>query len=112
MGSGYKRQFRRERYDKNPFCPQCGVKMILPEDLPKRKKNSNMPAYYPDNMCTYEHIHSKLNENRGKVSCCNKVLCNKCNHEFGEIEYCNLGIEAIRERIDILPALKPRGFWL
>ena len=69
-------------YLKNPYCPSCGVKMILPEDLPK--DNSGNLVYEPDNMCTYEHVCSRLEGSKRKYNRkSNIILCKKCNAKLG-----------------------------
>lgn len=76
---------RQRLYDANNFCIFCGVKMIMPDVIPR---NSGGLSFYPDNMVTLEHLitkwdpmrrHPKPGENR--IIIC----CNKCNSERGEI---------------------------
>lgn len=68
--------------------------MVLPEDLPNYGPKMK---YLPDNMCTFEHIHSRLNPLRG-VPFPNTILCNKCNQEENNIDMLSVGIDELRER--------------
>jgi len=65
-------------YLKNPYCPECGVFMILPEDVP----GSTQKQLQPDNMCTYEHIFDRNDPDR-KANKRNRILCKKCNNSSG-----------------------------
>jgi hypothetical protein len=78
----------------NPYCPRCGVKMILPEDLPNYGPKLKV---IPDNMCTLEHVHSRLNPLRG-VPFPNTILCAKCNHEEGRKDELTAGINELHRR--------------
>lgn len=66
-------------YRKNPYCPICGVFMVLPMDVPK----SGDRQLAPDNMCTYEHIFNKNEPSRKFNKSCNRILCRKCNNGLG-----------------------------
>ena len=93
----FKRQQKRRKrlFNENPYCHICNVKMILPNG-----KNSNLK-----NLCTLEHICSRLNPARtekwvskeryiGKTT----ILCKKCNNDKGNREYNNLPIEELWRR--------------
>ena len=96
---GNRHTFRKRLYDKNPYCPRCGVEMILPEDLPRHPRKVYEPTVHPDNMCMYEHKYSRLNKKRGtRDESQNSILCRKCNNELGKIEENKLTIEELRKR--------------
>lgn len=93
------RRRRNALYKQSPYCRQCGVFMVRPEDLPKKSKYSNVVAFQPDNMCTLEHTVSKLQPNRQEyVYCRNTILCRKCNEENARKEIEQLPIEELRRR--------------
>src|SRR3972149_5057373 len=85
---------RRKLYHNNPYCPRCGILMILPEDLtdygPKMKN-------LPENMCTIEHTFSRLDALRQQPFP-NSILCNKCNNEVGKLDEKNIGLNELRIR--------------
>ena len=54
------RRRRIKLYEKNPYCPECGTLMFLPEDVPQ----SGERQFQPDNMCTFEHIYGRANNDR------------------------------------------------
>lgn len=66
----FKRNFVKKWVERDPFCPQCGVEMVLPKGFD-----------YRDNIATYEHEYSRYNPKRGKVKGKNLVICKKCNVE-------------------------------
>jgi hypothetical protein len=84
----HKWRFKQREYKKFPFCPRCGVKMVL--------LRTDSP-FLPDNMVTLEHCFTK---NPHEVKKRRRaylereddglkrwmILCRKCNHERGEEE--------------------------
>ena len=97
MGSTSRfRKMLAKLYNKNPYCPKCGVFMILPEDIPDKKPG--VKKNVPDNMCTYEHSQPRCSPYRlGTIPNKNGILCKKCNEIKGyndEIKY--LGIDGMR----------------
>lgn len=95
-----KKRFVKRMYELNPYCTQCGVKMILPEDLPRVSGSSNRIKYFPPNTCTYEHKFIKLHPDRKKNDHSkNSILCKKCNEENGNKQCIELlGVEGIKLR--------------
>ena|SRR5579859_5848124 len=93
-----KKRFVKKHYLVNPYCVQCGVKMILPEDLPKNK--GGIIKYFPPNTCTYEHKFIRLHpERKDRVEKKNYILCKSCNEKNGNEQCLELiGIEGMRER--------------
>lgn len=88
---------RDKLYYQNPYCPRCGVEMILPKDIPKNKKG--YLKYEPDNLCTLEHKYTRFEEKRGSKKNSNGILCKKCNREVAaEKEINMLSIEERRRR--------------
>jgi hypothetical protein len=95
-------------YAENPDCPFCGVRMILPEDIGfdlRRDGRGEMRQFIKaelDNMCTIEHIYSKLNplRNSPEIKDMPKymICCKKCNNARGRAEEAALGIEVLRQR--------------
>jgi hypothetical protein len=80
-----KKRFVKREFYKNPFCPQCGVLMVLPETIPQHAPGKI--KIWPLNTATYEHVHSRLNPNRGiREVTKNKILCLKCNNENGRLD--------------------------
>ena len=79
---------RTKLYEQNPFCPDCNVKMILPEEIGFNVTKSGVRKlkYTPDNLCTIEHKYSKVNPQR-KEPVNNEmrwlICCKKCNGERG-----------------------------
>jgi hypothetical protein len=82
-------------YDKNPYCPICGVLMILPEDLAVNQYGKI--KYFPDNTCTYEHLFTRADARR-KSNRRNMILCRRCNNKLNDIEMSQMPIEELWER--------------
>lgn len=78
-------------YKVNPHCPECGVKMILPKDVPGIISVSGNVTllWHPDNMATYEHVFVRAHPlrnlaNKDKLfGHKNRLLCKKCNRILG-----------------------------
>ncbi len=80
---------RNKLFGKNPFCPDCKIKMILPEDvgfitLPDGNRKLKI---IPKNLCTIEHKYT-VNDPRRYLKNHNKeerwsILCVKCNNDRG-----------------------------
>ena len=96
-------QRRKRLFKKNPYCVHCGVKMILPEEIGYINQSNNRRKLksYPDNLCTIDHIFSKVHPlkisgelKKGKTIIC----CSKCNNRKGNEDVQKLGIEEIRKR--------------
>lgn len=87
------KNLRKRLYEIDPLCPFCGVKMILPQDVPHQT--------YPDNLCTIEHIYSRFNPKRSKPNLNGErrrmICCRKCNMARGRKEELALGIEGLKE---------------
>lgn len=85
-------------FNKNPYCPQCNVLMVLPETVPKDAKGRI--KVWPDNTCTYEHARSRIDPLRKKHEPYrNSILCLKCNNEKGAMDVQRfLSIDDQRER--------------
>lgn len=98
-----KKRFVKRMYEANPYCPQCGVKMILPEDLPKDKSNPPRIKYFPPNTCTYEHKFIRLHPDRkNQEANKNFILCKQCNELNGSKQCLEiLGEEGIKERAQL-----------
>lgn len=77
------RGFVRRKYTLNPFCPECGVKMVLVDELPGYKIGKSRIKHFPPNTCTYDHTYSRLDLNRGVGNYTNSIMCYKCNHAKG-----------------------------
>ena len=71
-----KKRFVKKHFQKNPFCPQCGVLMILPEMVEGYPKVN----HYPKNLAVYEHTNTRVNPLRGEPTL-NRIVCWKCNQE-------------------------------
>jgi hypothetical protein len=94
------RKIRNKWYAQNPYCPNCGVLMVLPDDVPGFPKMRNIP----DNMCTYDHKYPRTTELRHVEAHRNSLLCNKCNNEkarLDDLKY--LGLDGIRARCGRFP---------
>ncbi len=92
-GGRYKRR-RTRLFNENPHCPFCGVLMVLPESLPDYGPRIKV---FPDNLCTIEHLFSKLNPEKpkqGKTMIC----CKKCNEDRARAEESKLSIEEKQQR--------------
>lgn len=99
MGNTYRYQRVRTRmFNLNPYCPECGVLMILPKTLPRSP--TGKVKFFPPNICTYEHIHSRINPDRKlHIPNKNRILCLKCNNKKGrEDELTLLTKEEIKQR--------------
>lgn len=76
---------RRAMFTKNKLCVFCGVEMILPEDVPFHKTKKGWGKRQPPNMCTIEHLYSRLNPLRGQPELTEGarviICCRKCNVE-------------------------------
>lgn len=99
---------RKKLYAENPYCPFCGVKMILPEDVGfvdivhgDGTLTQNL-KYAPDNLCTIEHLYSRFNPQRQTRNQNNErrriICCKKCNQDRGRQEELNVGIDELRRR--------------
>lgn len=89
---------RRTRlFGENPHCPKCGVLMVLPETLEKRR---GQIRYFPPNTCTIAHRYSKVHPQRQEyIENKNGICCVKCNVEDGHNELTALlTLDEIRER--------------
>ncbi len=92
-------------YNQNPYCPNCGTKMILPEKGEGKFKHKN-------NEATIEHLNNKyhLKERRkpqlseeGRKSCETRkgrtiLLCRECNEALANEETKKLPLEELHER--------------
>ena len=94
MSKNQNKHRRTKLYEENPFCPECGVFMGLPEDVPQ----SGIKQFQPDNMCTFEHIFGRANGDRKYNKTVNRILCRKCNNEFNKSEEQVLGKEVLWDR--------------
>ncbi len=87
-----KKARRKQLYEQNPFCPDCNVKMVLPEDVGFFTHKNGLRSILdnPDNLCTLEHKYSRLNPKR-KEPVNNEVrwfiLCTKCNNKRSKIDH-------------------------
>ena len=107
---------RKELYNENPFCPECRIKMILPEEigfitLPNGNKRLKQD---PKNLCTIEHKYSKLNPKRQEKNHTKEIrhslLCRKCNNENGKKDIKSfLTIEQEWERSGYYPKNHPKS---
>lgn len=76
-----KRNRRTALYKQNPYCPFCGIKMILPEEIGFRiVNNKKILNDTPANMCTIEHTQHKGSDLKGLPNS-NIICCKKCNNE-------------------------------
>ncbi len=100
----YQQRRRAKLFYENPFCPDCGVKMILPDDIPKvtskhEKGQLGNLKYFPDNLCTIEHLFTKFEPNKRKA---NRemvtILCKKCNEIHGRKSELKAGIDVLHEK--------------
>lgn len=81
-----KTRFKKKQFEQFPFCPRCGVRMIL--------KNFGQHGKIPDNLVTLEHVFSrnpheiKMRQRFHKTGVHDHnrrwmILCWKCNREKG-----------------------------
>jgi hypothetical protein len=97
---------RTRLYKKNPICPFCGVKMILPEDIGFIKTMDNQQALKenPDNLCTIEHIYSRFNPKRKNPNIIGErrrmICCKKCNMARGRQEEICLGVAGLKKHAE------------
>jgi len=96
---------RTRMFNKNPYCPFCEVKMILPEEIGyitnpctgRKNLKSN-----PSNLCTIEHLISRIHpegltderHKYGKIIIC----CMKCNNDRNKEMEKSLPIEELHRR--------------
>ena len=81
---------RRKLWEEDPHCRKCGRLTILSHDPPKKSEG---------NMATIQHIHSRLDEKRGKVDGETTTLfCWRCNNDDNRDSQANLPIEILRRR--------------
>lgn len=99
-GNQRKKAFVRRRYTLNPFCPECGVKMVLVDELPNYKIGKIKP--FPSNTCTYDHTYSRLDLNRGAGNYTNTIMCYKCNHTKGTQDQIKFQEEVIKSIIQLI----------
>ena len=99
-------QLRRRAalFAENLFCPDCGVEMILPDDIPRvteqheRGQMGNL-KYFPDNLCTMEHPVTKLEPDKRRASReMLSLLCKKCNGLRGRETELRVGIDELHTR--------------
>jgi ribosomal protein S27AE len=95
---GSKAKVRKRLYAKNQHCPRCGVRMVLPEHLPRLHYTPKKKAFLPTHTCTYEHKYTKLQSERKYKPGRPKILCKKCNEESAREVELKLPIEKIRKR--------------
>lgn len=96
------KRLRIALFNQNPHCENCGVLLILPENVPGNyiANGVNKLRTTPDNMATIQHIHPRDHPDRGKTNGQrkNKLWCFKCNMEDNREQERLLGIEKLRER--------------
>lgn len=93
-------RIRKRMFKDNPNCPFCNVLMVLPESLSDSSRGQN-------NMCTIEHIYSRLNplrnrNNRNEIM----ILCMKCNANKARAEEKVLGLNNLQKRSKIHQNIK------
>lgn len=93
----YIKRLRKRLFLKNPYCPVCGVLMVLSESIPRDVKGQLL--YHPDNLCTIDHTYSNYNPERteeNKHLC--TIMCHKCNNEKERKESAHIPIDELRRR--------------
>ncbi len=100
----YQQRRRAKLFAENPFCTECGIEMVLPDDIPKvtsprEKGQIGNLKYFPENLCTIEHPVTKWEpEKRKKSREMLKILCKRCNEKLGADAQINAGIEELHIR--------------
>lgn len=110
--SKYERLKRRrtQLFKQNPFCPECDVKMVLPEEVGyviERNGGRKNLKENPDNLCVltrkYKKFESERQDNLTKEIRWT-ICCHKCNHKNSiEVENKILTIEEKRKRSGSIP---------
>ena len=95
MKKSYK-NVRKRLFNKNPYCPRCGVRMILPENL---ELENGKIKYFPTNTCSYEHRYTKIDkEKRRNNKGMGSILCKQCNELAGAERQSQLSIDELHNR--------------
>lgn len=87
------KKIRNKLYKQNPFCPDCSVKMILPEEVGfiTLKNGNRRLKSQPKNLCTIEHKYTRLDPRRRERNCNSELrwslLCAKCNNNKGRVDH-------------------------
>ncbi len=102
------KKLRTKLYNVNPFCSECDVKMILPEEVGyKIYRNGGIKNIkeHPDNLCTLTHTLSIFDPQRQENRVNKRILlCLKCSGKKGmELTNNHLTIEEQRKRSGSAP---------
>ena len=99
---------RRERlWAKDPLCPLCGVKTVLPRAIIGRYKLKDpgdfrgVPESVQDMMATIDHVRTKFDSRRRTNEAFGtrtRLMCKKCNNKLGDSQYNALPLENRQQR--------------
>lgn len=83
-------------YDRQDgLCHWCGCEMLPPGSFTPRRGVKT-----PTNLCTYDHMDSRLSADRGRWSGHrrNVAACWQCNHDRNVSEHSAMPIDELRRR--------------
>lgn len=101
--SGRLRRRKEYLYKKNPFCPRCGIKMILP---PRGKRCSSPKMatiehknnkYHPEKRYKKQTLEERQNASKHRTGRTG-LLCKKCNEDIANEETKSLPKEELWRR--------------